>query len=523
MTRKSDTIRRRQFLHFLIAAFLCISHSAWALYQPPYHPQEKAGAFATPLTDALIDDSATVEQVGSTPRPLADPSLLRKTLWTQTTNPQTAQCFWFGDFAGPGQRYLRLGFKSPIPIGSVLVRGDGQLSALRPGASYPGNLADDSQWIPAQRILNRQSTTSEVDGPNYALWVLPPGAETRALRFAHTSTQADAKFAGSFCSLYLLSGRFANLAPESNLFVSANQDQAKLLTDLSYDGWSTWDNGPGYSHPVTPQTPEWIVLSWPHTISLSGLAALWAGFDSADVETFTGAQTENPQVAPEKDWQPIGHPLALRNQYPLQLGVDWIDFGKIIQTRAVRLRITGVTDENHHPHLKDKTRSGNRVWLGELMALSPLPTGDLTRAIAAINPPQAVPTAPIPIHFSLDKPGNVTLVIDDAKGNRVRNLISDTPFPAGSNTVYWDGTDDLKRDSDAAAHGIYRIPTEFVSPGQYQVSGLVHQPVDLRYEFSVYSGGSPVWDTADGKGWLAGKSHTSVLHAVCAGGQGAGR
>ena len=65
---------------------------------------------------------------------------------------------------------------------------------------------------------------------------------------------------------------------------------------------------------------------------------------------------------------------------------------------------------------------------------------------------------PIPVRFKLDKPGFVTLVIDDSAAKRVRNLISETPFPAGDNVAWWDGTDDLGRDTDAARHGVYRIP-----------------------------------------------------------------
>ena len=49
-------------------------------------------------------------------------------------------------------------------------------------------------------------------------------------------------------------------------------------------------------------------------------------------------------------------------------------------------------------------------------------------------------TPPIAIHFTLKQPGFVTLVIEDEAGQRVRNLISETEFPAGENTAYWDGS-----------------------------------------------------------------------------------
>ena len=118
-----------------------------------------------------------------------------------------------------------------------------------------------------------------------------------------------------------------------------------------------------------------------------------------------------------------------------------------------------------------------------------------------------MPNPPIPVRFTLDAPGFVTLVIDDAKGNRVRNLVANTWFEKGANTAWWDGTDDLGRNADAENHGVYLIPTNFVSPGTYHVHGLVHGPIDVHFEFSIYSPGHPAWETVDGKGgWLT--NHT---------------
>src|SRR5690242_16258652 len=75
---------------------------------------------------------------------------------------------------------------------------------------------------------------------------------------------------------------------------------------------------------------------------------------------------------------------------------------------------------------------------------------------------------PIPIRFTLAEPGFVTLVIEDASGKRVRNLVSEAPFPAGENTAWWDGLDDLGRDPEAAAHAVYHIPGKLVAPGAYR-------------------------------------------------------
>jgi len=485
-----------------------ISRSALAV-----NPQPQAGAFATPLTAALIDDSASAEFVDGSERRLQTPAALRQLVWTRTAAPPGGAPLQFGSSPQPGPRYLRLGFTAQVPAGSVLVRGGDQLSVLRPGASYPGNLADDSQWLPAQRIAKHQLSTAEVDPGGYALWILPPGTKTRALRFTHVATQTDKNYAGILSGVYLLADRFENLGPDASVFTSANAGSAPLLVDEQYNDWHTWDNGPTFAHPVTRETPEWVTLVWPQPVSLRGLAALWAGFDAAEAQVYTGPAQSIPQAAPDTSWQSIGGSLALQNQYPHALGIDWVDFGKTVQTRAIRLRMTHITDEHHHQHLVGKTRNGNRIWLGELMAISPVESAALAAPTVAAVAAASGPTPPIPVHFTLDAPAFVTLVIDDAKGNRVRNLVSDTQFQAGPNTVWWDGTDDLGRTPDAAAHGVYLIPTHFVTPGQYTVRGLAHKAIDLHYEFSVYNAGTPAWETADGKGgWLT--NHSPPLAAL---------
>jgi len=114
---------------------------------------------------------------------------------------------------------------------------------------------------------------------------------------------------------------------------------------------------------------------------------------------------------------------------------------------------------------------------------------------------------PISIKFYLKKAGYITLAIEDSSGFRIRNLISDTWFPEGENTVYWDGTDDLGRDADAANHGYYHIPAHLVKPGSYKIIGLERGEITPKYEFSVYTKGNPPWNTPDHTGgWLGNHS-----------------
>lgn len=98
----------------------------------------------------------------------------------------------------------------------------------------------------------------------------------------------------------------------------------------------------------------------------------------------------------------------------------------------------------------------------------------------------------IPVVFNLDKAQYVTLVIENQEGRRVRNLIAETKFPAGTNSLAWDGYDDAGR---------------LVPAGEYKVRGLTHDGIKLVYEFAYNTAGNPPWFTPDRSGaWMADHS-----------------
>lgn len=118
---------------------------------------------------------------------------------------------------------------------------------------------------------------------------------------------------------------------------------------------------------------------------------------------------------------------------------------------------------------------------------------------------------PIPIRFTIDRPGNVTLVIEDQDGVRVRNLIQATPFEAGTHTVWWDGLDEgeTRRVPRSAAQAIGK--RTMVSAGRYVVRGLSLGAVDMIYEFSVYTAGDPPWFVAEEGEQIAGGARGAWL------------
>ena len=119
----------------------------------------------------------------------------------------------------------------------------------------------------------------------------------------------------------------------------------------------------------------------------------------------------------------------------------------------------------------------------------------------------------------LKSPGFVTLVIEDAAGQRVRNLISETAFPAGENTAYWDGLDDLGRNPEAARHGIYDAPGTLVKPRTYCVRGLTRPAIRANYVMTPYFGkANPPWNNGDHSSeWLANHTPPDAVAFVPAG------
>ena len=412
----------------------------------------------------------------------------------------------YGEGRVAGVRHLRIGFTKPVAIGSVLVRGGGTLSVLKAGAAYPADLADESQWIAGERLVDAKVSRHAVRREDYAIWLLPLGTQTQALRFSHTPAPGDAEMAGWLGGVWINDARVGNVAPQALTQSVARDDVSAKLTDLTNNRmWDAWSNGEsGTARMISRDHPEIITLTWPKPVTLSALCFLWTGFAEVEVDTFIGGAKEIVGEASDASWQQVGHRSGMTPLYPMGLGPNWVPFEKTVQTRAVRLRIVQAAKADH-PHLTDKVEDGRRVWLGELMAISPLNSDAGLETL--ILPQQSEEPPPIPIRFTLTETGLVTLVIEDSQNHRVRNLVSETPFPAGENTAWWDGSDDLLRDPEAARHGVYHIPNRMVEPGRYKVRGLWRKPLELHYEFSIYNAGQPAWTTADGTGcWLT--THT---------------
>jgi hypothetical protein len=465
--------------------------------------------FDTPITPDLLDNQVTAECVAG--KEVSRQDFLdsdNKVHWRNQLTwfvvmPNSRLGFngiSFGTEKSRGPRHLRVGLQKPVAAGTVITRGRlTGVGVLKASAEYPGDLGDDSQWIPAERQL-----ADEV-----SVWILPPGVSTRALRFTYDSPDATRDTAGELRGVYVMAARHANQASAALAFASRNPKAAVKAIDGKAE--SAWSNeARATDPPLSPQHPEWLMLSWPKPVTLRGLCGIRTVFGPVDVQAYVGPAGLHPKEADDSHWETLTSGTC-DHRMPESLNLNWLDFGREVTTRAVRLRMLGPAVEGHY--LKGQTQDGRRCWLGELMALSPLGEGpvpalDAADAAAAIQPP-------IPVTFTMPADGFVTLAIDDAQGVRVKNLVSDTFFAAGRHTVYWDGLDESGKIPGPYA-GIYQMVGHPVAPGTYTVRGLYHKPFDLRYEMSAYSPGSTPWLTGSHwgggtGGWLADHSGPAAV------------
>src|SRR5262249_7622786 len=151
------------------------------------------------------------------------------------------------------------------------------------------------------------------------------------------------------------------LAPQAIPSTSAGEkDAIKLVSGHTNAMWNQWANESQSAEskrpmPVSPTSPEWVMLTWPTQVKLSGIGAIFAGFADADIQFYADDAEIPPREAPESAWKSLAVAPSfkgLRNRYPSTLPVDWLEFRDNVVTRAIRLRMTKPIGDNGHPHTK---------------------------------------------------------------------------------------------------------------------------------------------------------------------------
>lgn len=96
----------------------------------------------------------------------------------------------------------------------------------------------------------------------------------------------------------------------------------------------------------------------------------------------------------------------------------------------------------------------------------------------------------IPIAFTLEADGYVSLNIKNAAGQVVRQLLTMNFFTKGRHEVKWDGLTTWS----------WKTPGTPVPAGEYSWSALTHPGLGLKLRGWAANGGAAPWDSADGRG-----------------------
>ena len=459
------------------------------------------GIAETPVTDAVIDVDACVEWVDGSAKPCPQ---AKDILNAQGRRSRVIYGLSFGRSPKAGARHLRLCFREEIPVGTLFLTGGRvAISVLRDPAKYPGDPADEAQWQPLRCLQGERRPSREPQEKGSSFWYGPGGLRTRAIRVSAAPSETDpvdesGQRKGSLASVYVFPDQLFNAAPYAAAAATDDARGVKNLADGEVDGWSRWGTrtGSGAS----------CLLAWPVPVTARVVGFGQPFFTKAEILACTAKGDVHPRNAKDSDWKVVATVDGLRTGYPYASRVAWIDLGRDVTTRAFRVRpLAGPAigegyEHPEHGHVEHYVERGAMTGLSEFFVLV---GHDMCKAVrrAAVVDETAVG---VPVDFDMPFDGLATLVVEDASGNRVRNLVSAGTFKKGRNRVWWDCSDDLSRDVDAANHGLYHVPARPVAPGKYFVKGLAHRPLSGTYEMSAYAPGSPPWCTPDHTGaWLA--------------------
>jgi len=381
------------------------------------------------------------------------------------------------------KRYFRIAFKEPVEIGTIIGNiGNCEVSYLKPSVPHPGNVNDDSQWIKVE---------DDFSDREFRVVVFPPDVKTTAIRFKFTINKPILTPNRSVISgLIILKERLFNHSFSASVFVenypSENPKQMELYGPhrLIDGSLQEWRNNRKDNKPITPENPSWVILRWKEVKKIDGVYLVNVFGKKIAVDIYTGKKEINPLLAPQSSWKEVerfNFPVWWRPPY-----TDFrIKFSQQYETNAIRIRIVEpFTKEN--PDIAYVTKKGKRkdiARIGEVIVFEDIKDKQKPeiKITTTLNPP-------IQIKYKIPKDGYVSLVINK-NGKRIRNLIANSKRKKGKNIDWWDG-----KDEDG----------KIVSPGEYEVRGIIRDKIKLIYLFSIYWSGKTPWLLPDGTGgWLS--------------------
>lgn len=255
------------------------------------------------------------------------------------------------------RQHIVLSLNRPVPVGSFVfpmpaVKGlTLHLSVLKPDAPYPPVASREADWtrvwkgtgqgwtvVPApSNTLTRAVRLSFDKGMNELDEVLAEdGGLDGMVSLAEGEKPATGKgsWNAELDGMKILRRRFENLFPSCTVTVNSGTVDANGVWDARRET------------PLTRDDPGVFMMTWKEPQSIRGLAIVEIDGRYADIEAWTGAG--EPDMKAEKGWDKLAtYEQKLRYYYQPDPNHNsaakymdgYVDFGREVQTRALRLRI----------------------------------------------------------------------------------------------------------------------------------------------------------------------------------------
>lgn len=378
---------------------------------------------------------------------------------------------------GPGNKqHIVIAFKKPVAVGSCIYpvpeHGDikVKLSVLKPEAEYPPDADRNDDWL-----------AFEKDGQlPWDIGIAPEDTRTRALRITFQKGPDDAladvmeemeaegaggglglggddgglslglgnktSWMGRLEGMQILRRRYRNRAGEAKVRTSSGQ--------LSKDAWGeTWTAQ--RDKPLSPSDPAIYMLEWDQPVPLRGLAIKEIDAARAEIDVWTGPAGAPVKLDGEQHWQTVGTHVPRRRVCHVNMDghnadaryMDGtVDFGRPVETRAVRLRMVAQWTVNTRKGSCAKGRLGlnpNRCrvfgvaaleYIGGEAPVSPL----MAERLEVIDPA----SGNIEQEIQIEEPSELTTASDGTLYALSGHKLVRVSLDGGAHTVL---VDDLRR------------------------------------------------------------------------------
>lgn len=275
------------------------------------------------------------------------------------------------------QQHILLAFSKPVALGSLVFPPPAkedklqfQISVLKSNAPYPPRPQEKADW----------EVVPLADPSAWAVVPLPAGTMTRAVRFTFSKGGAGSaddllfdvedKKAGPSLDKVGAGGKKAGLGSGDTSEWQRRLDGVKLLNrryenvaskaairvnsgKVAPDG--SWDAD--RTQPISTAEPAVYALEWKQPETIRGLALKEIDGAVTEIDVFNGAAGQKVDLEASEGWENVStYNQPLRNYYmpdethnsKARYLDGYVDFGREVSTRAVRLRVVKQWDTKAH-------------------------------------------------------------------------------------------------------------------------------------------------------------------------------